>query len=277
MFKKILTSLFLVILSYYVCCGQSNAFVNSNKKVSEDSLDFIQIKTDSIFNSHQIISLLTLQKNDLKKFRIEISYCKSDLKTTSSFGKNNHAEAAINGSFFDRDSGGSVTYFEINDTVISKTKSSNLKWAKPDSLINGAIEIMKDSSISIQPASSDQYYELSKQEIAVLVAGPLLLYHSKKMRLPNMKFTNDRHPRTCLCETKESLLFITIDGRKKEAEGMSLLEVQTYLKNIGCVDAINLDGGGSTTLWIKDKGIVNFTSDDAGERPVANALLIIKK
>jgi exopolysaccharide biosynthesis protein len=90
-----------------------------------------------------------------------------------------------------------------------------------------------------------------------------------------MDLVNNRHPRTCLCETKESVIFITIDGRNKEAEGMNLFEVQNFLLNIGCVDAINLDGGGSTTMWTKEKGIINFPSDSSGERPVSNTLLII--
>ena len=48
-------------------------------------------------------------------------------------------------------------------------------------------------------------------------------------------------------------------------------------QDLGCVDAINLDGGGSTTLWLKGKGIVNFPSDETGERPVANVFLIMEK
>ncbi|MEJ2507757.1 MAG: phosphodiester glycosidase family protein, partial [Ignavibacteriaceae bacterium] len=76
---------------------------------------------------------------------------------------------------------------------------------------------------------------------------------------------------------KDSVLFIVIDGRKKDAEGMSLSEAQEYLQKIGCVDAINLDGGGSSTMWIKDKGVVNFPSDSTGERPVSNALLIVNE
>ena len=54
-----------------------------------------------------------------------------------------------------------------------------------------------------------------------------------------------------MCETEESVVFITIDGRKNEAEGMSLMEAQEFLLTIGCIDAINLDGGGSTTMWIE--------------------------
>ena len=76
--------------------------------------------------------------------------------------------------------------------------------------------------------------------------------------------------------TNESVIFITIDGRNTEAEGMSLIEAQKFLLNLGCVNAINLDGGGSTTMWSKEKSIVNFPSDELSKRPVSNALLIVK-
>ena len=77
--------------------------------------------------------------------------------------------------------------------------------------------LTKDFEITLQPANSEQFYESSKQESAVLVTGPLLLLNSEVLKLPNMKFVNNRHPRTCLCETKESVVFITIDGRKKRS------------------------------------------------------------
>ncbi len=56
---------------------------------------------------------------------------------------------------------------------------------------------------------------------------------------------------------------------------MNLYELQVFLYNLGCSDAINLDGGGSTTIWTKEKGVVNTPSDKKGERPVANALIIL--
>ena len=70
---------------------------------------------------------------------------------------------------------------------------------------------------------------------------------------------------------------MTVDGRTEEAEGMNLMEVQKFLLELGCVDAINLDGGGSTSMWTSEKGLVNNPSDKTGERPVANALIILKK
>jgi len=143
--------------------------------------------------------------------------------------------------------------------------------------MNGAIIITKGSEIIIEPANSEQYYESSEQESAVLITGPLLLLNSEKTEIPDSKFVNNRHPRTCLCTSKKSIVLITIDGRQKEADGMNLIETQKFLLSIGCINAINLDGGGSTTMWTKNRGVVNSPSDKSGERAVANALLIMKK
>jgi exopolysaccharide biosynthesis protein len=276
MLKKTLSLLFLMLYIFETAYVQIIPQINSLGSKSTVFPEFIQIKTDSLFNSNQIICLLVLDNILLNRFYVDFGYDNSKLLTTSSFGIKTNGVAAINGSYFDRDYGESVTYFERNDSVFGETKPMNNKWAKPDSLINGAIEILKDSSVCILPAKPDQFYKQSKQEFAVLVAGPLLLYNYEKMKLPKMDFSNDRHPRTCLCQTKESLIFLTIDGRRKNAEGMNLKEVQFLLQKMNCMNAINLDGGGSTTMWIKDKGVVNYPSDPE-ERPVSNVLLIKRK
>ena len=76
---------------------------------------------------------------------------------------------------------------------------------------------------------------------------------------------------------KESIIFMTVDGRSETAAGMNLSEVQYYMLKLGCLNAINLDGGGSTSMWTLEKGLVNNPSDKTGERPVANALLLLEK
>jgi exopolysaccharide biosynthesis protein len=242
-----------------------------------DSLAFVQIKTDSLFNSNQIISLLVLPRDFFDNYMFTLAYSKSDLYKTSLFAGSNNALAAVNGGFFDMDSGGSVTYLEVGDSVISYTKSSGEQDRRRNQLLNGAVVIFGDSLIIFEPAQPDQNYERSKSESAVLVTGPLLIRNSEKEELPDRKFVTDRHPRTCLCKTTAAVIIVAIDGRSEQADGMSLPEVQSFLQDLGCVDAINLDGGGSTTLWIKGKGIVNFPSDKTGERPVANAFLILKR
>jgi exopolysaccharide biosynthesis protein len=108
----------------------------------------------------------------------------------------------------------------------------------------------------------------------------LLISNGVPENLPATAFVTTRHPRTCLCITPEAILFITIDGRRETAAGMDLHDVQAFLISLGCVDAVNMDGGGSTTMWIHGVNggrIVNHPSDRTGERPVANALVIIRR
>ena len=64
---------------------------------------------------------------------------------------------------------------------------------------------------------------------------------------------------------------------------MSTPELRELMEDFGAVSALNLDGGGSTAMWIDgfgENGIVNYPSDNrkfdhAGERGVANALILI--
>jgi exopolysaccharide biosynthesis protein len=283
--KKFALSAILILLAFLCGCGSSNQFSlpksgeifkNRVDKKSEEFFSLMNIETDTLFNSHQTIHILTIPDTSLKRLNIEFAYSDSALVKTSSFAERNNALAAVNGSFFDMDSGGSVCYFERNDSVVSKTKSAG-KWAIPDSLADGAVIMTKSSRLEIQPAQSEKFYEESKQESAVLISGPLLIYNSQLMKLPDMPFSKKRYPRTFLCVTRDALIFVAVDGRSKSAEGMDLYEAQKYLLSLGCVDALNLDGGGSTTMWMKGEGVVNHPSDKAGERRVADVILITKK
>lgn len=270
----------LFILILFTCTalfGQSNFFPNTERKLSEDSLTYFQVRTDTLFNSKQIISFLILPKTSSYKSHFKLSYNNPHLMTTSSFGELNNAAAALNGSYFDMDSIAGVCYLEVNDSVINRTRSPKLKWAKPESVLNGAVIITKDDRVLVQQVKSEQFYEASKEEKGVLVSGPLLLLNGKKTSLPDIKFATNRHPRTLLCTTENDILFVAVDGRSTKADGMNLIEAQDFLIGLGVVDAINLDGGGSTTLWIKGDGVINNPSDLLGERPVSNAILLLKK
>jgi exopolysaccharide biosynthesis protein len=143
--------------------------------------------------------------------------------------------------------------------------------------LNGAIVVDRKNQIVIEAAREDQYYATSNQEKAVLVTGPILLLNGERQELKNITFVIKRHPPTCLCIKDDSYILLTIDGRSEDADGMDLLELSDYLLSLECRDAINLDGGGSTTLWLKEEGVYNHPSDKTGERPVSNALVIMKK
>lgn len=86
-------------------------------------------------------------------------------------------------------------------------------------------------------------------------------------------FTNFRHPRTAVGLTAEGdLLLVAVDGRQAFSQGMTLPELGDYLRKIGAVQAINLDGGGSTSMVIG--GVYVNGQSDGEPRPVANALLV---
>jgi hypothetical protein len=88
-------------------------------------------------------------------------------------------------------------------------------------------------------------------------------------------FAENRHPRTMIGMTSDGTIWlVTVDGRQPVlSAGMTLVELQALALRLALVNALNLDGGGSTTMWVKGK-VVNSPSDAAGPRKVSDALLV---
>ncbi len=89
--------------------------------------------------------------------------------------------------------------------------------------------------------------------------------------------TNEaRHPRTFVAMDRDTTIvyLCTVDGRQLTSIGMSYREMADVLLQLGAWQAVNLDGGGSTTLVIRNE-VANSPSDPGGERSVANALLLV--
>ena len=86
----------------------------------------------------------------------------------------------------------------------------------------------------------------------------------------------ERHPRTGVGFNADStkLYFMTVDGRQSTSAGMTLTEMGEFMSTFGVTDALNLDGGGSTTMVVHNK-VENDPSDGSGEREVANALMLV--
>jgi hypothetical protein len=92
-----------------------------------------------------------------------------------------------------------------------------------------------------------------------------------------------KHPRTAVGLTESgTVLMVTIDGRTAAGDGITTPDLAGFMKDLGAVDAMCLDGGGSTTMVVKDcwiGDVVSFPSDNsqadhAGARPVASGLYI---
>lgn len=85
---------------------------------------------------------------------------------------------------------------------------------------------------------------------------------------------NVRHPRTAVGYNDGEIILATVDGRQPGwSVGMTMAELARLMQRLGCLEAVNLDGGGSTTAWAQHV-VLNRPSGGA-QRPVANALLVL--
>jgi hypothetical protein len=118
--------------------------------------------------------------------------------------------------------------------------------------------------------------DLSQLDQAV-GGGPTLL-RDGKMALDaeaqgfNDEFSKSRHPRTAVGRTAEGdLVFVVVDGRQPMSVGASLEELAAIMRRLQCVDAVNLDGGGSSSLFLR--GITINRPSAGSERAVANGVV----
>ncbi len=118
----------------------------------------------------------------------------------------------------------------------------------------------------------------------ILAAGPMLVKNGKtEISMPtNSNFASSRSPRTAVAvdATGTKVFLVTIDGRLKgHSNGVSLTDLASYLISMGASSAINLDGGGSTAMVVRNPGgyfanLVNVPSD-GGERRVSAILQVV--
>ena len=237
------------------------------------------ISDNSLFNSNQNIYILEIDKNK-NDFAFKLA-ASSKLTKTSDFCKKDTALVAINGSFFFMKSGIPTDYLRVDGKKIAE---NTFKDGKRKTYKNGLLAIQNGNLSIILPDTNINFEDgLSYEEI--MTAGPMLLFDYQKLPYIQNSFTLDRHNRTGVAITDEGkILLIVVDGRMKEAAGMTLQEFGSILKWLNAKTMLNLDGGGSSTLFInKDNyGVMNHPSDNgkydhAGERKVANALLLFLK
>jgi hypothetical protein len=109
--------------------------------------------------------------------------------------------------------------------------------------------------------------------------GPLLVAKGKSLLgLPRGKLShmNQRNPRTAVGWNGKEIFLVVVDGRKKDLSlGMTFPELANEMIELGCKEAMNLDGGGSTTMWLEGK-VVNRPSEGS-ERRLGNALILVRK
>lgn len=113
--------------------------------------------------------------------------------------------------------------------------------------------------------------DLTGSEVAI-GGGPALVRGGAALSFAGLQ---PRHPRTALGWNRDHYFMVEVDGRQRVSAGMSFPELAKYMAKLGCTDAINLDGGGSATLWAF--GNVMNNPSEGHERPAANGLVLVRK
>lgn len=99
------------------------------------------------------------------------------------------------------------------------------------------------------------YPEYFKNSKHIISGGPFLIKNGEiYVDAKEEKLTNivGRNPRTLIGYTKDNELILAIvDGRENKSVGMSLYEAAKFMQKLGCINAINLDGGSSSVMYLK--------------------------
>lgn len=183
-------------------------------------------------------------------------------RTVSSFGTLVGAEAAINGDFFS---------FETYSTTGPSMHAGNA-WGGGDGNFVSPVQF-GPGQVALPGHGSTAGVQPWAREV---VSGhPSLIVSGVKRDNSGYALCTARHPRTALGfdEAHTKLFLVVIDGRAANRLGMTCAEMGTLFTELGAHDAVNLDGGGSSTMWLSGPGVVNNPSDGQ-QRVVANHLAI---
>ena len=203
------------------------------------------------------------------------------LETTTALAARSGAVAAVNGSFFNmRKPYGSVNYLRVDGTEVSPNVLRGVRNSRRSLQQTGAVATWQGSLYMLKGDVISRW-ERDIEAEDVVTTGPMLLVGGACEPVANDGFNTNRHPRTAVGRRPDgTVLLVTADGRNSQAAGLSMTELQQVMAALGCSDAINLDGGGSTTMVVRG-AVVNHPCDNrqfdaAGERSVANAIIVTR-
>lgn len=141
-----------------------------------------------------------------------------------------------------------LSQLKPGDSVTITTDSKSVDWAKAVHAIGGGPMLVKDGKAAI---------DLKGEQFSA-------------------DFSTTRHPRTAVGVTaKGDLLLVVVDGRQPMSRGASLDELAQLMIRLGCVKALNLDGGGSSTMNVLGQTLNRPSGGE--ERMVADSLLLFGK
>lgn len=290
---KSITTLFICI-AFCLSAGAGNirkdslAFVNADWNVTEleHGAKAMHAKMQ-MFDSQQSISII---KYPARRFRTKLINSPGDqADKTSAIGLREGAFAAVNGGYFDMAQLLPCVYFRTGDEVYGQTSPSEAFR------VNGVVgtKDKRGRKVMIASCSPSKYEDVAGKWHSVMASGPMLVDEGEIL-VPEFTETDEngkgidafndyRHPRSVIgYDDKGNVFLVVIDGRHPgKGDGASIYETALICRFLGMKDAINLDGGGSSSLWSRELGVLshpsdNKTFDHEGERTVPDIIGIFR-
>lgn len=256
-----------------------------NARWQIDSLDGMVLKqkhfdSRNCLSSNQFVAVLEIPASSPRRLAFA---CKPERTPTSTQAREADAVAAINGSFFDMSLHNPICYLRIDGKELGvntpqAVDSVHRKYYQYGSLMldHGKPQFFVPDSLRL----AEREVEASD----IMTAGPMLIRDGILLPMRTDKtFVMQRHNRTAIgLKPDGTVVMVVVDGRTKQSQGMSLQDFSRLLRYLGCCQALNLDGGGSTTMYVKgykNGGLVNHPSDNGrydfgGERGVSNCIIV---
>ena len=254
---------------------KSNSNTNENNITKEltdtsykDNNIEINIKEYNEYDTKIYVADIILSDSSyLKTAFAKYLYGKNITDYTSSIAKDVNAILAINGDYYGVQENGYV----LKQGVIYRNAPSN----REDLVIykDGSFEIINEKDISLEKLVEKGAYN-------ILSFGPALIENSKicVSESDEVGRAMTSNPRTAVgIIDNNHYVFVVSDGRTNESDGLTLYQLATFMKNLGCSTSYNLDGGGSSTMYFNGQVINNPTTNgNISERKVSDIVYISK-
>jgi exopolysaccharide biosynthesis protein len=169
---------------------------------------------------------------------------------------------------------------------IDKKRKADIAWVMADSTMQEAYASQVPTNS--RTVKNGKHYkaensaaDFTKWNVKTAIGGGPVLVQDGKIKITNEierkfrgKAINDKHPRTAMGYTADGkLMILVVEGRNASASGATLGQLATLLIELGCIEALNLDGGGSSCLLLNGKETIR-PSDKEGQRPIPGVFII---
>lgn len=167
----------------------------------------------------------------------------------------------------------------VENNVITKASANPILIPENGYVISGPKSVLtpllnkKDAKLTINTIPE------WKNVKHIISGGPYLVKDEEvyvDMTAEKLTAIGGRNPRSAIGYTKENnMILVAVDGREGSSIGMTLMELARFMKSIGCINAMNLDGGGSTVMYVSGQ-VVNRPQVQGGI-PLSNAIILAEK